>query len=193
MLNAVKKDLADVLARRWWVMLLRGLAAIVFAILTWVQPGASLQALVLLFGVYAIADGLLALGAAMAGRSGNESWWMLALAGVMGLGIGILTFVAPGVTALALLFYIGAWAIAKGGIEIVNAIKLRNEIEGEWMFVLAGAASIVFGLVLLARPAAGALAMLWFIAGYAFVFGLILVAVAFKARGFGKRLAASAA
>jgi uncharacterized membrane protein HdeD (DUF308 family) len=113
---------------------------------------------------------------------------MLLLGGLLGIGVGVLTLFHPGVTALALLFYIAIWAIATGVLEIVAAIRLRKEIEGEWLLGLAGAASVLFGALLIARPEVGALAVLWLIAAYAIVFGVILVLLAFKARGFARRL-----
>jgi uncharacterized membrane protein HdeD (DUF308 family) len=102
----------------------------------------------------------------------------------------VLTFLAPALTALALLFYIAIWAIATGVLEIVAAIRLRKEIENEWMLIVAGLASVVFGALLMAQPAAGALALLWLIASYAIFFGVLLVILAFKVRGFVSKVAA---
>jgi|SRR5262252_6926439 uncharacterized membrane protein HdeD (DUF308 family) len=183
-MNGIEGRLASILSRSWWLLLVRGLVAIVFGVLTWFQPGISLAALVLLFGAYSMADGILALWTAIAGRKDHEHWWVLLLEGLLGVGIGVLTFIAPNVTALALLFYIAIWAIATGVLEIVAAIRLRKEIQGEWLLILAGLASVVFGILLMAQPGAGALALLWLIASYAIVFGVVLVILAFKARRF---------
>lgn len=188
-MNLVEKQLAAILHRTWWVLLLRGLVAIVFGILTWGLPGISLGVLVLLFGAYSMMDGILGVCTAIAGRKEHESWWVLLLGGLLGIGVGVLTFLAPGITALALLFYIAIWAIATGVLEIVAAIRLRGEVEGEWWFILGGFASVVFGVLLMAQPGVGALALLWLIAGYAVVFGVFLVMLAFKARAFGRRVA----
>lgn len=185
-----KDKLAAILARNWWVLLLRGIVAIAFGVVTWLQPGISVAALVLLFGAYSLADGVLGAWSAIAGRKEKEHWWVLLLEGLVGIGVGLLTLFAPGVTALALLFYIAIWAIATGVLEIVAAIRLRKEIEGEWLLVLGGLASVAFGVLLMARPGAGALAVLWLIAAYSIAFGVILVVLAVKARGFGKALAA---
>jgi uncharacterized membrane protein HdeD (DUF308 family) len=189
--SVIQQRMAAVLSRNWWILLLRGLAAIAFGVLTWMRPGISLAALVILFAGLALADGVLGIWMALAGRKENEDWWVLLLAGLVGLGVGILTLVAPGITALALLFYIALWAIAKGVLEIVVAIRLRREIEGEWMLVLAGLASIGFGVLLLARPGAGALAILWLLAAYAVVFGVLLVLLAFRVRGLAGRISAA--
>jgi uncharacterized membrane protein HdeD (DUF308 family) len=183
-MNGLEKRLASILGRSWWLLLLRGLAAIAFGVLTWVQPGISLAVLVLLFGAYAMADGIFGSWMAIAGRKDHEYWWVLLLAGLVGIGVGVLTFLAPGLTALALLFYIAVWAIARGVLEIVAAIRLRKEIKGELMLIFAGLASVAFGGLLVARPGAGALAVLWLIATYTIVFGVLLVVLAFEARRF---------
>jgi uncharacterized membrane protein HdeD (DUF308 family) len=183
-MNLIEKQLAGILFRNWWVLLLRGLAAIAFGALVWFQPGISLAALVLLFGAYSMADGILGVWTAIAGRKEHEHWWLLLLEGLLGIGVGVLTFLVPGITALALLFYIAVWAIATGVLEIVAAIRLRKEIEGEWLLILSGLASVVFGVLLMAQPGVGALAVLWLIATYAIVFGVLLVILAFKARSF---------
>jgi len=183
-MNNIEKRLASILNRSWWLLLLRGLAAIAFGVLTWIQPGISLAALVLLFGAYSMADGILGCWTAIAGRHDHEHWWVLLLNGLLGIGIGVLTFLAPGLTALALLFYIAIWAVATGVLEIVAGVRLRREITGEWWLVLAGIASVVFGVLLVARPGAGALSVLWLIASYATLFGVLLVVLAFKVRGF---------
>jgi len=182
-MNVIEKQLVSVLFRNWWVLLLRGAAAIAFGVLTLTMPQVSLAALVLLFGIYAIADGLLAVWMAIAGRADNEQWWVVLLWGLVGIGAGILTFLVPQLTALALLFYIAIWAVATGMLQIVMAIRLRREIRGEWVLILAGLASVAFGVLLVANPGAGALAVLWLIGAYAIAFGVLLVVLAFKARG----------
>jgi uncharacterized membrane protein HdeD (DUF308 family) len=188
-MNTVEKQLSIILSRNWWVLLLRGLIAIAFGVLTWLLPGITLVMLVLLFGIYALADGILGVWTSIARRT--EHRWLLLLWGLIGIGVGILTFLVPGVTALALLFYIAIWAIATGVLEIVAAIRLRREIKGEWLLILGGLASVVFGALLMVQPAAGALALLWLIATYAVIFGVLLVILAFKARTFDKKRARS--
>jgi uncharacterized membrane protein HdeD (DUF308 family) len=188
-MSLVEKKLAAILHRTWWVLLLRGLAAIAFGLFTWSRPGISLATLVLLFGAYTLADGILGVWTAISGRSEHESWWLMLLGGLVGIGVGLLTFSAPGLTAVVLLFYIAIWAISTGVLGIVAAIRLRKEIQGEWLLVLGGLASVLFGALLVARPGAGALAVMGLIAGYAVVFGVLLVILAFKARGFGKLIA----
>jgi uncharacterized membrane protein HdeD (DUF308 family) len=174
------------------MILLRGVISILFGIMVFAWPGISLVSLVLLFGAFALADGFGNVVTAIGGRNEHENWWVLLLAGVAGIALGVLTFFNPAITALALLFYIAVWAIATGLLEIVAAIRLRKEIEGELWLGLGGLASVLFGLLLLARPGQGALAVLWLIAAFALVFGSMLVVLALKARGFAKRVEAAA-
>jgi uncharacterized membrane protein HdeD (DUF308 family) len=187
----VENQLATTLSRNWWMLLLRGIIAITFGILAWVAPRASIAALVLLFGAYVLVDGVLGVVTAISGRKEHESWWALLLWGCIGVGVGILTFVAPGVTAMVLLFYIAIWAIGTGVLEIVTAIRLRKELTGEWLLVLGGLVSVLFGVILMAHPGAGALALIWLIGMYAVVFGILLVALAFRVRNFGRQLAST--
>jgi uncharacterized membrane protein HdeD (DUF308 family) len=174
---------ANILSRYWWMTLLRGVISILFGILIFAQPGISLLTLTLTFGVFALIDGAGNVVSAIGGRNENENWWILLLAGLASVGVGILTFFNPGITALALLFYVAAWAIATGLLEIVAAIRLRKEIQGEFWLILAGLLSVAFGVMLMARPGLGALSVLWLIGGYAIAFGVILIALAFRTRG----------
>ena len=187
-MGPIENKLAAILHRTWWALLLRGIAAMAFGVLTWIQPGISLAALVLLFGAYSFVDGILGVWTAFAGRKEHEHWWVLLLGGLLGIGVGVLTFCAPGVTALALLFYIAIWAIATGVLQIVAAIRLRKEMEGEWMLILGGLASVTFGVILTASPGAGALGVLWLIGTYAVVFGALLVMLALKVRSVGNKI-----
>ena len=181
--------LANILARYWWTMLLRGLAWILFGIVVLAMPAISLLALTLAFGALSLIDGVSHVVSAIGGRNEHEHWWLLLVAGLAGIAIGLLTFVSPGLTALVLLFYIAGWAIATGIAQVVAAIRLRQEIEGEFWLALAGLVSVAFGVLLLLRPGAGALAVLGIIAAYAIVAGVALVALAFSARAFGKPVA----
>ena len=183
-----RDKLAAILSRNWWLLLLRGLVAILFGLLAYLQPGLSLASLVLFFGAYSLADGVIGVFSASAGRVEREHRWVLLLEGLVGIGVGVFTLFGPGVAALTLLFYIAIWAIATGLLEIVAAIRLRKEIKGEWLLISGGLVSVAFGGLLMAQPEAGALAVLWLIATYAVVFGLLLVALALKARGFSRRL-----
>lgn len=177
---------SSILSRYWWMMLLRGVISIAFGVLIFTQPGISLKALTLLFGAFALADGITSIISALGGMKQNENWWILLLVGLCGIGIGVLTFVSPAMTAVVLLFYIAAWAIASGLLEIVAAIRLRKEIEGEWWLALGGLLSVAFGIFLMARPGAGVLALLWMIGAFAIAFGVVLIGFSFRARSFVK-------
>ena len=184
-----KMLLSDAISHNWWLLLIRGLAAIAFGVLAWLVPGVTLASLILLFGAYALVDGILGIYHAIAGRKMHEDWVIMLLWGIVGVGAGILTFLAPAITALVLLFYIAAWAIAKGVLEIVVAIRLRKEIKDEWLMVLGGLLSVVFGVLLMAWPGTGILTLLWLLGIYAIAFGVVLVVLAFRVRGFGEQLA----
>jgi len=171
----------ETLTRHWWVLAVRGGVAVLFGLLALIWPGITVLALVLLFGAYALVDGVLALYTALANRpeaQGRRGW--LALEGVAGVLAAIGAVVWPGITALALLYLIAAWALVTGVAEIVAAIRLRREIQGEWLMALSGVLSIVFGLLAFFYPTAGALAVVWLIATYAIVFGVVLLVLAFQ-------------
>jgi uncharacterized membrane protein HdeD (DUF308 family) len=186
----IERHLATLLSRSWWVLLVRGLIAIGIGIVAWFRPGLSLAALVLLFGAYMLADGILGVWTAITGRKDHEDWGLVLLWGLIGVGVGLLTLVAPALTAIALLFYVAAWAIATGVLEIVAAIRLRKEMRGEWLLILGGLASVALGVLLMARPGAGVITLVWLIGSYAVIFGLLLVILSFNVRSFGRSLAA---
>lgn len=170
----------DLLTRNWWVLIVRGLLAIAFGVVAFSRPGMTLAALVLFFGAYAFADGIIAIVLAIGGWERRNDRWLLLLEGIVGLVIGFITFRAPGVTALSLLLYIAAWSLAIGVLRIAAAIRLRREIDGEFWLALSGIASILFAIILLWNPVAGALAFLWVIASYAILFGLFEIFLGFK-------------
>jgi uncharacterized membrane protein HdeD (DUF308 family) len=172
-------------ASRWWTLAARGIAAILFGILTFISPGLSLFTLVILFGAWAFADGVFNLVMALRTRKG-ERWGWLGLEGVTSIIVGILTFFWPGITALSLLFLIAAWSVVTGIAEVVAAIRLRKMIRGEWLLGLSGVLSIVFGFLLFAFPGAGALAVIFWIGAYSIVFGTLLVALAFRLRAWAR-------
>ncbi|HEU4584901.1 MAG TPA: HdeD family acid-resistance protein [Gemmatimonadaceae bacterium] len=173
-------------ARNWGWTLLRGVAALIFGVLTLFNPHVTLVALVILFGSYAVVDGIFTIVSAIANRHGERSWPALLLNGLVSLAIGIVTFVWPGITTLALLFLIAAWAVITGVLEIVTAIRLRSVLRGEWLLILAGALSVLFGILLFIAPGPGALAVVLWIGAYACVFGILLIVLAFRLRSWLK-------
>jgi len=181
--------LSDILSRYWWMTLLRGVFWILFGIVLFARPGISLLSLTLALGVILFIDGVINVANAISGRREHDDWWVLLLVGLAGIGIGALTFNNPQATALAVVFYVAIWAIATGLLEIVAAVRLRRQIEGEFWLALAGIASVLFGVLLVARPGVGALTILWLIGVYALAFGVVLVLLAFKVRSGVKRIA----
>jgi uncharacterized membrane protein HdeD (DUF308 family) len=171
---------SGVVPRYWWALAVRGVAAVVFGILAFVWPGLTLGLLVLLFGVFALVNGVLAIISAV--RSKGEQVWTLLLEGVVGILAGLAVLVWPGLTALVLLYFIAGWAILTGALEVASAIRLRAVIDNEWSSLLGGVLSIVFGAILLAAPAAGALALVWIIAVYAVLYGITLFGLAWRVR-----------
>jgi uncharacterized membrane protein HdeD (DUF308 family) len=176
------RPLLHALAKNWWLLLLRGIAAIIFGVLAFIWPGLTLLVLVILYGAYALVDGVLSLAAAVMGRGGPVPTWWLVVVGLLGIAAGILTFVWPGITALVLILFIGAWALVTGIFEIIGAIRLRKEIDDEWMLILSGVLSVLFGLGVMILPGAGALALIWVIAIYAIIFGVLMIALALRLR-----------
>jgi len=173
-----------VLARNWWAIALRGLFAVFFGIAAFAWPGITLGVLVLLYGAYTLVDGVFNVAAALVGSPSGMPWWALLVQGLAGIAVGIMTFAWPGITALVLLFLIAAWAVVTGIFAIVAAIRLRKEIRGEWLLGLSGVLSVLFGFSLVINPGAGALAVVWLIGGYAFIFGILLMVLAFRLRNW---------
>jgi uncharacterized membrane protein HdeD (DUF308 family) len=171
------------MARNWWVIALRGIAAIAFGILTIVWPTLSLLGIIFLFGAYALVDGISSIVAAVRGDPGTRGHGLaIAIIGVAGVIAGIIAFVNPGLTAITLLYVIAAWAIVVGVTQIYAAYRLRKEIEGEWLMAIGGVASIAFGVLIIVAPGAGALSVLALIATFAILFGISLLALAWRLR-----------
>jgi uncharacterized membrane protein HdeD (DUF308 family) len=176
------RPMLHALAKSWWLLLLRGIAAILFGILAFIWPGLTLVTLVLLYGAFALVDGVISLIAAFTGSAKPVPTWWLVVVGLLGIAAGIVTFAWPGITAVLLVLFIGAWALVHGIFEIIGAIQLRKEIDNEWMLILGGLLSVVFGLIVLFAPGAGALGLIWAIAAYSIVFGILFIALALRLR-----------
>jgi uncharacterized membrane protein HdeD (DUF308 family) len=190
MVGKLTDSLAQAMSRAWWMLLLRGLATLAFGLLVLTRPGISLASLVLFFGVYLLVSGVIGFFSALFGKPDEDNRWLMMGGAVVSFAIGLLTLYAPGITALGLLFYIAVWSIATGVLEVAAAFRLRKEIQGEWMLVLLGIASILFGMFLLARPGAGALAILSVLGFFSIVVGVLEILLAFKVKGVARKLAA---
>jgi uncharacterized membrane protein HdeD (DUF308 family) len=167
----------------WWALALRGVIAILFGLAALLRPGIALGALILLFGAYALVDGVFAIVGVFRGTRSGTPRWLLLVEGVAGILAGIIAFVYPGLTAIALLYLVAAWAIVTGLAEIATAIRLRQEIQGEWALILGGILSVLFGVLLAVLPGVGILSLIWLIGAYAVVFGVLLLIAAFQVRG----------
>jgi uncharacterized membrane protein HdeD (DUF308 family) len=181
---AVVWTVSDTLAHNWWLLALRGLAAIIFGILAFIWPASTLLGLMILFGAFAFVNGILSLMLAAKAPKGYPRFGSLILGGILGIIAGVVTFFWPALTAAGLLILIAAWAILTGILEIVAAIRLRKEIVNEWLLALVGILSVIFGVLLLLQPAAGAVVLIWWIGAYALVFGILLLILAFRVRSW---------
>jgi len=166
----------------WGTLLVRGIIAVLFGIVAFVWPGLTALFLITLFGAYAFIDGIIAVIVSVQERSVVRYWWVLLLEGIAGIIIGILTFIHPGVTAIALVIFIAVWAVITGVFEIAAAFSRRTSMAREWTLALSGVLSIILGILLFAQPGAGVVTLLFLIAFYAILFGILLIIRAFQVR-----------
>jgi uncharacterized membrane protein HdeD (DUF308 family) len=174
----------NLISRDWWVFALRGIAAILFGILAFAQPGITLATLVILFGAYALVDGVALLIALARGeKDARRHAWSVGIMGVIGIGAAIVTFVWPGITALILLYVVAMWAITMGVFQVVSAIALRREIEGEFWMGLGGVVSVLFGILLVVSPGTGLITLVWLVGFWAMAFGASSLGLAYRLHG----------
>jgi uncharacterized membrane protein HdeD (DUF308 family) len=171
----------ETLARNWWMLVLRGVLAIVFGLVALLWPALTLFVLVIMFGVYAIVDGVVAVMAAgLSHTKDSPRWWVFLLEGLVSIGAGVAALLLPRLAALTLVLLIAAWAVVTGILEIAAAIRLRREINNEWLLGLGGLLSVILGIVLFVQPAAGAIAVIWTLAVYSQIFGILLIALGIR-------------
>jgi uncharacterized membrane protein HdeD (DUF308 family) len=183
-LPVLGRELLTAVADDWWLLLVRGLAAIAFGVIAFLWPAITLVSMIYLFGIYAIVDGLVAIWAAfnLPGQPGPR-WW-LGLSGVVSILAGIIAFVYTGMTAMVLLVVIAVWAIIIGLLQLYAAIQLWKVIDNDWWLILSGLLAVAFGAVMIAWPSTGTLALIWSIAWFALFFGCMFVGLAFELRRF---------
>ena len=189
--NTLSDSMAELFRHNWWVLALRGLAAVLFGILAFIWPGITVFTLVLLFGAYALVNGIFALVVCFKSPRRTRRFGSLIFGAVISIAAGIIALIWPGMTAFSLVIVIAAWAVVNGIAEIAAAIRLRKEITGEWLLVVAGIASIVFGIALFMNPFIGALVLVWWIGGFAFAFGILLIVSVSECAGRPRHLAVS--
>jgi uncharacterized membrane protein HdeD (DUF308 family) len=174
-------DMEKLLKKAWWMLALRGVAALLFGILAIMWPDITLLVLVAMFAFYALFTGGVSIGAALKNRQ-EKGWWLVLLIGLIGIAAGVSAIFYPAVTALVLVLLMGANALVTGVLDIIIAIRLRKAIRNEWMLALSGVISMVFGTLVLLYPGAGALAMVWLVSFYAVLTGVLLLALAIRMR-----------
>ncbi len=177
--------MAAFLSRAWPNVLVRGLAALVFGLAVLFWPAISLLTLVYLFGAFVLVEGIAAAASGLQRPEGRQ--WGLIVVGIIGVIAGIATFIWPGITGLILLYLIGFWAITVGIVQIIDGVRLRREIEGEWLLILTGIAALFFGLIVVVSPGAGALAVTFLIGFFALVYGILQIAFAFRLRSIAQQ------
>jgi uncharacterized membrane protein HdeD (DUF308 family) len=177
-----------VLADNWWALALRGLFAIVFGIIAFAMPAAAMLALVLIFGAYSIADGIFNIVLAVRGARSHERWGLLLINGLLGIAIGIAAAIWPGITVLAFVFMVAAWALLSGGLMLGAALGLKIS-HGRWFLVFGALVSLLYGFLLFASPLIGALVLTWWVGAHSLVLGVTLIVLAFRLRTYrGERL-----
>lgn len=167
------------LAGKWWAIAIRGLLGIVVGIIAFVMPAATMLALVLLFAAYMLVDGVFAIIAAVRSAQQHDRWGLLVLEGLADIAAGAIAVLWPGITVLAFVLLVAAWAIVSGGLVLAAAFRLNLD-HGRWWLVLGGAASIVYGVLLIVAPLIGALVLTWWFGAYALVFGIALLILSFR-------------
>ncbi len=166
----------------WWLFLIRGLFGLALGVLALIFPGATLAVAVLLIGAYLIVDGVVAIWKSFSIMRSDAHWWVLLLEGILGVVVGLAIFAWPGLSALTLAYLVGYWAIITGVLAIVTAFRVRAHVPGEWLYILYGVVSVIFGFIVLFAPATGLVYIVLMIAIYGFVIGATMIALAFRAR-----------
>ncbi|SCB89449.1 MULTISPECIES: HdeD family acid-resistance protein [Snodgrassella] len=179
-----RNPLVDLLSENWWMVLIRGGAALIFGLLTWFYPFISILIMVMFFGVYVLIDGVLGVVIAINGRRTHQDWWLMLIWGMVSILAGIMTFFVPGITWLVLITFIAIWSLVSGILQIIAAIRLRKSIRGEGWMIVAGMLSVLVGIILFVNPVQGGIALTWVIGVYAALFGVMNIALAFRLRRF---------
>jgi uncharacterized membrane protein HdeD (DUF308 family) len=181
------QSMLALLGRNWWTVVLRGVIAVLLGLAALGWPQITLEVLVILLGAYLLVDGAFAIFTGVRDRSRHRQWWLLLLEGLAGIVAGAIALFLPGITALVLIYVLAAWALITGILEILAAIRLREELRGEWLLVLGGVASILFAVIVALRPTAGMIALVWLIAIYAIIFGILFIILGLRLRSWARQ------
>lgn len=176
----------QIFSKSWGSLAVRGTVSLLFGVLAAFWPGITLLWLLVIFAAYALINGTVSAVAAVQNRKTEKDWWLMLLLGLVGIGAGVVALMLPGLTAVVLALIIGATALASGIVDIAMAIRLRKVIRGEGFLILNGIVSVAFGVFVFFFPGAGALALVWLISIYAIISGLLLLALAWRARNWKK-------
>jgi uncharacterized membrane protein HdeD (DUF308 family) len=168
--------------RYWWSFLLRGALATLFGLIAIFLPGITLEVMTIFLGAFLVVDGLVSFYVSLKGRGRGLNWGVLLLEGLLGIAVGVFTLIWPGITVLAIVLLVAFWAMVTGVLEIIAAVSLRNEIEGEWLLGLSGILSILFSVILFVNPGIGAVTLIWLIGIYAIVFGVAMIFLGLRLR-----------
>ena len=172
----------QILAKHWWVLVLRGFVSLAFAATAFFMPKLTFELIVWMLGVFLLADGLIAVYSGWRLRGEDADWWVGALEGLIGVGLGLATVLQPEISAALLVLFIALWCLVTGALEIAIAIRIRKEIENEWQLAFAGLVSIALGVLMLVQPNAGAISIAWWVGFYALFFGLLLIGLGLRLR-----------
>ena len=180
---------AETLVRNWWLFTLRGVLGIVFGLIVLIFPGPTILSLVILFSAYMLVDGVFGIiSAVRAIRRKDDRWGLLIFEGLLDIAVGVIAFLWPGITVLAFVLLIAAWAIVSGGLMMAAGFRL-NINHGRWWLILGGLLSVAFGVLLIISPLIGAIVLTWWLGAYAILFGVALVIFSFKLRSRQHELA----
>jgi uncharacterized membrane protein HdeD (DUF308 family) len=172
----------NTLSRKWWLVVLRGVLATLFGLTAFIWPAITWVVLIMMFGIYALMDGLVAVGTGLSRAKDSPRWWAFLIEGLISIAAAVVALIWPQLTGLIMVLVIAGWAVLTGILEIIAAIRLRHEISNEWLLALGGLVSIALGVLLFLRPVVGGIAIIWTIAAYAVIFGVLLIALGFRLR-----------
>ncbi len=165
--------IAKATSRASWMMIIRGIVAIIFGIVVSAWPTATVLVIVWLFGIFALIDGIVGVAHWFAGAAARSTWGIVSA--VVSILAGLVAIIWPGPTALAMAFLIGFWAILLGASQIALAVQAKKTAKHWYLWLISGIITVVFGLILVFAPGAGLLSLLWLLSVFAIIEGILLI------------------